>query len=101
VFDLPPSLTRCFRDPCGRFNYRALLRTPDAQLVALARELAPHERVGLYRQLWELRPTWLQQLMAEAAGADLDRQRLRFLWILEQAETAEAALDPMPAAAGC
>jgi hypothetical protein len=101
VFDLPPSLTRYFLDPCGHFNYQALLRTPDAQLVALAREMAPHERANLYNRLWGLRPTWLRRLMAEAAGVDLDRQRLRFLRILDQAEAAESAPVPMPTTAGC
>jgi hypothetical protein len=97
VIDLPPSLTRHFRDRTGRFDYQALLRTPDAQLVALARGLTPHERVTLYLRLRGLRLNWLEQMLAEAAGVDIARQRLRLMRILEQADAAEAAHARMPA----
>lgn len=86
MFDLPPSLTNHFLDRFGRFDYRALLRAPDRQLVDVARRMPAEDRVGLYCRLRRLRLTFLERLVTQSAGVDIDRQRLRFLWILEEAD---------------
>jgi hypothetical protein len=85
MFRLPPSLTRHFQDPSGRFDPLQLLRTPDEQLLHLARHMPDAERVDLYRQLARLRLGWLERMALQAAGVDLDWQRARFLRILDAA----------------
>jgi hypothetical protein len=100
VFDLPPSLTRHFLDRSGRFDYRALLRTADQQLIGLASRMPAEDRAALYGRLRGLRLTFVERLMAHSAGLDIDRQRLRFLWILEEADAATrldaGSLQPVP-----
>jgi hypothetical protein len=86
VLTLPPSLTRHFRDAAGRFDFRALVRTPDERLVELARDVPAVERIDLYRRLRGLRLGWLERLMLQGAGVDVDQQRARFLWVLEEAD---------------
>ncbi len=102
MLPLPPSLTRHFVDASGHFAWQALLRTPDARLVAVAREMEPEERVALYRRLWGLKVSGLERFMAQAAGVDIDRQRLRFMNLLEEAHAAEEAASRAeePAVAG-
>jgi hypothetical protein len=89
MFNLPHSLTRHFQDRAGNFDYRALLRAPDGQLLALARRLPPGEQTELYHRLQGLRLSWCQKMLAQAAGVDVDVQRRRFLRILRA-----AALEP-------
>jgi hypothetical protein len=86
MFDLPPNLTRHFEDGSGRFNPLRLLQTPDDQLVNIARDLPFSERAALYRKLFSLRLGLLERLALNAAGVDVDSQRLRFLRILEAAD---------------
>ncbi|MBX9583764.1 MAG: hypothetical protein K2X87_25970 [Gemmataceae bacterium] len=92
MFDLPPSLARSFRTPDGRTDFRAVLRTPDARLVELARGMKPEERVGLYHRLRRFRLGFVESLMASAAGVDVEAQRRRLMRVLEVAhnEPAEA-----------
>jgi hypothetical protein len=90
MLDVPPSLRRYFLDASGRFDYRALLNTPDEDLVALARRMPPQEWARLYRQVRGLRLGFVERLMIEAAGVNVERQRRRFLWVLEQAVPAPA-----------
>lgn len=85
MFDLPPSLARHFRDPAGRIDYHALLRTPDEHLVRLARQMPEGEWADLYGRLWRFRPGFLERMMASAAGIDVELQRRRFLAVLEAA----------------
>jgi hypothetical protein len=85
MFNLPPTLTRHFQDPSGRFDPLRLLRTPDDQLVRIARHMPPSERVDLYRQLDRLRLGFLERMAMRAAGVDPESQRARFLRILEAA----------------
>jgi hypothetical protein len=92
MLNLPHSLTRHFRDAAGNFDYRALLRTPDYHLVALARQLPPGEQAELYCRLQGLRLSWFEKMLARAAGVDVDVQQRRFLRILQ-----EAALEPATA----
>jgi hypothetical protein len=92
MFSLPCSLTRHFRDGAGNFDYQALLRAPDGLLLDLARQLSAAEYSELYRRLQGLRLNWCEQMLARAAGVDVDVQRRRFLRILRQ-----AALEPVPA----
>ena len=95
MFNLPYSLTRHFRDAAGNFDAAALLHTPDADLVALARSMPEDDLVDLYGQLLRLRMSWLERAAQRAAGVDVDAQRSRFLRVLE-----EAAGVPEHAAAG-
>lgn len=85
MFNLPPSLTRHFQDPAGHFDPLRLLRTPDDQLLHIARHLPSPEREDLYRRLHRLRPGFVERLALRAAGVDVDSQRVRFLRILEAA----------------
>jgi hypothetical protein len=85
MFNMPPSVARHFEDPSGRFDPLRLLRTPDDQLLHIARHMADTERVDLYRQLYGLRVGFVERLAARAAGIDVDSQRVRFLRILEAA----------------
>lgn len=85
MFNLPPSLTRHFQDARGCFDPELVLRTPDDQLVRIARHMPPAERIGLYRQLCGLRLGWLERMALQAAGVDPDFQRWRFLRILDAA----------------
>ena len=69
-------------------TYRAALiqlRTPDEQLVAIARGIPRQECANLYHRLAGLRLTWLERVLARAAGLDADALRRRFLLILEAA----------------
>ncbi len=91
MIDLPPALARHFRDATGRTDVRALLRTPNDRLVALARELTPDERVGLYYRLQTFRPGFVESLAAGAAGYDVDAERRRLMRVLEVADEAELA----------
>jgi hypothetical protein len=88
MFDLPLSLARYFLDATGRLDHRALLCTPDVELVAIARHMPPGERAELVRRLRGLRLSWLQQTLAQAAGIDVAVQRRRFLRVLAEAECA-------------
>jgi hypothetical protein len=92
VFHLPPSLARHFATPDGRIDYRAVLRTPDAQLIELAREMEPDERVELYHRLRRFRLGFVEGLMASAAGVDVEAQRRRLMRVLEVAHTEPAAV---------
>jgi hypothetical protein len=85
MFNLPLNLTRHFLDASGRFDPLRLLRTPDDQLVHIARDLSYPERVDLYRRLCRMRLGFLERLALRAAGVDVDSQRVRFLRILEAA----------------
>jgi hypothetical protein len=85
MFHLPPNIACYFQDPYGQFDPLRLVRTPDDQLVSLARSLSPDELVGLYRQLYGARLGLVERLALRAAGVDPDRQRQRFLRILEAA----------------
>jgi hypothetical protein len=85
MFSLPPTLARHFCDRAGNLDYQALLRTPDGQLLELARQLSPREQMELYRRLHGLRLSWCEELLARAAGVDVDVQRRRFLRILQEA----------------
>ncbi len=91
MIDLPPALARHFRDPTGRNDFRALVRTPDARLVELARGLTPHERAWLYLRLQKLRVGFVESLAASAAGVDLEAERRRLMRVLEVADEAELA----------
>jgi hypothetical protein len=91
VIDLPPALARHFRDPAGRTDYRAVVRTPDARLVALARDLTPDERAWLYHRLRTLRVGFVESLAASAAGFDPEAERRRLMRLLEVADEAELA----------
>lgn len=90
MFDLPPGLARHFRTPSGRLDYRALLRTPDARLVELARDLEPDERVRLYHRLRQYRLGFVEGVMASAAGVDVEAQRRRLMGVLEIAHNEPA-----------
>ena len=92
MIDLPPALARHFRDPVGRTDYRALVRTPDARLVALARDLTPDERARLYYRLQTLRVGFVERLAAGAAGFDPDAERRRLMRLLEVADEAEPSV---------
>jgi hypothetical protein len=94
VLQLPPSLTRHFVDPSGSFDHLALLRTPDERLVSIARQMPPQERAWLYRRLERFRPGFVERMMAQAAGVDLARQRMRFLRVLEK------SFEPVPCPEG-
>jgi hypothetical protein len=83
MFSLPPSVTRHFEDGSGRFDPLRVLRTPDEQLLHIARHMPFADRVDLYRQLHHLRVGFVERLAARAAGVDVDAQRARFLRILE------------------
>jgi hypothetical protein len=85
VIDLPPSLARHFRDPA------ALVRTPDARLVELARGLTPDERAWLYHRLTTLRVGLVEAIAARAAGIDVEHERRRLMRLLEVADEAELA----------
>jgi hypothetical protein len=85
MFDLPPTLTRHFQDPGGRFDPLRLLRTPDEQLLGIARHMPHAERADLYSRLHRLRFGLLERMALRAAGVDPDAQRVRFLRILEAA----------------
>jgi hypothetical protein len=91
VIDLPPRFARHFLDSSGRTDYRALVRTPDTRLVALARELTPDERAWLYYRLQTFRPGIMEVLAAGAAGFDVDVERQRLMGLLEVADEAELA----------
>lgn len=91
MFPLPPSLARHFRDRSGKLDYRAMLRTPDARLVELARDMEADERVELYHRLRRFRLGFFESLAASAAGVDVEAQRRRFLWVLEEAHVEAAA----------
>ncbi|MBX9623217.1 MAG: hypothetical protein K2X82_05330 [Gemmataceae bacterium] len=91
MFPLPPNLTRHFRGPSGKLDYRAVLRAPDAQLVELARDMEPGERVELYHRLRRFRLGFFEGIAASAAGVDVETQRRRFLRILEEAHVEAAA----------
>lgn len=92
MFDLPPSLARHFVAPNGRVDYRAVLRTPDARLVELARDMDPAERVELYHRLRRFRLGFFESLAASAAGVDVEAQRRRMLRVLETAHVEAAAV---------
>ena len=85
MFNLPPSLTRHFQDATGQFDPLRLVRTPDEQLVRIARHMPHGERVDLYRQLFRLRLGWVERMAMRAASVDPESQRARFLRILEAA----------------
>ncbi len=85
MLDLPSSLTRYFQDTSGQFDPLRLLRTPDAQLLDIARDLSFAERVDVYSRLLHLRLGFMERLALKAAGVDVDAQRVRFLRILEAA----------------
>jgi len=85
MFDLPPSLTRHFQDPGGRFDPLRLVRTSDEQLLRIARHMPHAERADLYHRLHRLRLGMLERMALRAAGVDPDAQRVRFLRILEAA----------------
>ncbi len=89
MIDLPPALARHFRGADGRTDFRALVRAPDARLVALSRELTPDERAWLYHRLQTFRAGFVESLAASAAGFDLDRERRRLMRLLEVADEAE------------
>jgi hypothetical protein len=86
VLTLPHSLTRHFRDAAGRFDFRALVRAPDERLVEVARRMSAADRIDLYRRLRGLRLGWLERMMLQGAGVDVEHQRARFLWVLEEAD---------------
>ena len=94
MFDLPVSLTRHFRKPSGKVKYRALLRSPDVHLLAIARQMHPLERAVLSQRLREFRLNWLQHALARSAGIDVDYERRRFLRILAEAEIAVRRSSP-------
>lgn len=85
MFALPPSLAQHFRDRTGHVDYFRLLRTPDAQLVGLARQLPEEEWVSLYTQLRQYQPGLLERMAAAAAAIDIEAQRRRFIRVLELA----------------
>jgi hypothetical protein len=85
MFQVPPSVARHFQDPSGRFDPLRLLRTPDDQLLHIARHMGHTERADLCRQLARLRVGFVERLAARAVGIDVDSQRVRFLRILEAA----------------
>jgi hypothetical protein len=86
MFDLPPSLTRHFRDASGHFDPLRLLRTSDDQLVRIARHMPHGERADLYRRLDRLRLGWVERMAMRGAGVDPEAQRARFLRILQAAD---------------
>jgi hypothetical protein len=87
MFELPLSLARYFLDASGRLDYRALLRTSDVKLVAIAGHMPAAERAELIRRLRCLRLNWLQLALAQASGIDVEGQRRRFLRVLAAAES--------------
>ena len=91
MIDLPPNLARHFCDPSGRTDFRALVRTPDTRLVALARGLSPDERAWLYHNLQSYRPGLMETIAASAAGFDVTVERRRLMRLLEVADEAELA----------
>lgn len=93
MIELPPSLARHFATPDGRTDFRALLATPDHELVALAREMPEAEWGWLYLKVRRLRVGWVEGMLARAAGIDPEGVRARFLRVLE-------AAAPQPTAAG-
>ena len=95
MIELPPALARHFRGPDGRVDVRALVRTPDATLIDLARDLTPDERAWLYHRLGTLRVGFVEKLAATAAGFDLERERRRLMHLLEVADAAELAAEPV------
>jgi hypothetical protein len=88
-------------DASGRVNYRALVRTPDRHLVAIARTMDPAERAGLFHRLRRTRLNWLQQTVAQAAGIDVEVQRQRFLRVLIEADAPSPAETPSLCGATC
>ncbi|MBN9519563.1 hypothetical protein J0H58_13740 [bacterium] len=91
MITLPPALARHFRAAAGQTDFRALVRTPDARLVELARGLTPDERAWLYHRLGTLRVGFVESLAATAAGFDVEHERRRLMRLLEVADEAELA----------